>query len=405
MQSGLKERVRMLVGAMGDDEFERFMSDLLPRIFPGFENLEPSFNFIGKTTKGKCDAHVYHAGDDTYTAIVCTTRQSDIHTKVLDDIQKLAVTKFASKIRRVLLCVNTPVKDEVEEYRTACIDHGWELDALSLERITQHTLAFGDILEGYFGRLLEYRQDSNAPTISRRFDCGSRIKEAREDLALSPSQLIEKIDFPSEKEWKAIEASDLEVTEKVIDRLCNLGGISSSWLKHGISPKYPCETIYDYQSEKISSIASESPVASYMAIEPEGMEVLLIVRYSEFRWQVFPFGFSMNFWEWVGDEHHIPIIFRLLAEVDRSLNHPYGRVISKSLLKEFYAGTKHPAQLFKQAGVNNYWFDDLFDLYHRFPIAEDKYAHYGNWFVQLQDSFRHYVKQDAISGVRFREDV
>lgn len=100
MNNTTKERIRMLVGAMGDDEFERFMSDLLPRIYPGFERLEPTFNFIGKTTKGKCDAHVYHSQDDTYTAIICTTRQTGLNAKILDDINKLSSTKFAAKICR-----------------------------------------------------------------------------------------------------------------------------------------------------------------------------------------------------------------------------------------------------------------------------------------------------------------
>ena len=71
----LRERVRVYIGAMGGDEFERFMCDLLPCFNPDFNTLEPSFNLLGKTVKGKCDAHAYHAADDTYTAIICTTKQ------------------------------------------------------------------------------------------------------------------------------------------------------------------------------------------------------------------------------------------------------------------------------------------------------------------------------------------
>lgn len=405
MQNTLKERIRMLLGAMGDDEFERFMSELLPKVYPGFETLEPSFNFIGKTTKGKCDAHVYHATDDTYTAIVCTTRQSDIHTKVLDDINKLSATKFSSKIRRVLLCVNTPVKDEVEEYRAACNIHGWELDPFSLERITRHTMAETDLLRTYFGEFVGNRLTSSGSSMLRRFDCGGRLKEAREDILLPTSKFIEAIDFPSEREWNSIEAMELEVAEKYIDRTSSLTGISSSWLKHGNTPKYPCESIYDYQTEKIASIAVESPIATYVAMEPEGMNAILIVQFSEFRWRVFSFGFSMDFWDWMGDEHHIPTIFNLLGEVDRSLKHPYSRVISKNLLDEFYAGVKHPSQLFKEAGNNNYWFDDLFDLNHQFPIAKDKYKHHGEWFVKLQNQFRTYAKRYPIHDARLDEDV
>ena len=393
----------MLLGGMGDDEFERFMSDLLPRIYPGFESLEPSFNFIGKTTKGKCDAHVYHAHDDSYTAIICTTRQSDIHSKVLDDINKLPSTRFASKIRRVLLCVNTPIKDEVEDYRSACNNHGWELDPLSLDGITRHAIGETDLLMTYFGEVSP--TDAAARPLLRRFDCGDRVKEARLDLSLSVSRLIENIDFPSEREWSAIETKQLDIAERYISSMCSLTGISVSWLKHGTSTKYPTELIYDNQSTKIESIASESPLRAFVAIEPDAMDALLIVQFSEFRWRVYDFGFSMDFWDWMGDEHHIPAIFELLKTIDRLLNHPHGRIVSKAIATELRSGNMHPSVAFKKTGENSYWFDDLFDLYHRYPIAKDKYQHHGEWFVRLQDEFRRYVKPVQTTSKQDTEDV
>ncbi|AEV26595.1 hypothetical protein Dsui_2232 [Azospira oryzae PS] len=403
MNNASSERIRMKVGGMGDDEFERFMSDLLPRIYPGFNSLEPSFNFMGKTTKGKCDAHVYHSQDDTYTAIICTTQQSEIHKKVLGDIAKLSSTKFSSKIRRVLLCVNTPIKDEVEDYRTACGLHGWELDPLSLERITRHTLGEADLLLNYFGELSP--RDPASPLLLRRFDCGNRIKEARQDISLQISRLIEQIDFPSEREWKAIESGEVEIAELYINALSALTGVSGAWLKHGAGAKYPSEVIYDHQVSKVEAIAAEAPLASYIAIEPSSMDAVLIVQFSELRWRVFPFGFSLDFWDWIGDQHHIPTIFKLLKSADRLLKHPYGRVISPSLMKEFRAEEKHPSISFKKSGYNNYWFDDLFDLYHRYPIAKDKYRHHGEWFVKLQNEFRNYQIDSSAPEIRDADDV
>ena len=257
MNNASIERIRMKVGGMGDDEFERFMSDLLPRIYPGFNSLEPSFNFMGKTTKGKCDAHVYHSQDDTYTAIICTTQQSDIYNKVLGDIAKLPSTKFSAKIRRVLLCVNTPIKDEVEDYRKACRLHGWELDPLSLDRITRHSLGEADLLLNYFGE--SSLRDPGSPLLLRRFDCGKRVKEAREDVSLQISRLIEQIDFPSEREWKAIESGEVEISEHYINALSALTGVPSAWLRHGAGARYPSEVIYDYQVAKVETIAAEAP--------------------------------------------------------------------------------------------------------------------------------------------------
>lgn len=396
MNNTLKERIRMHIGGMGADKFERFMCDLLPRIYPGFDQLEPSFNLMGKATKGKCDAHAYHSDDDTYTPIICTTRQTDLVSKILDDINKLSATKFASKIRRVLLCANTPLKDEIEEYRKVCRSRGWELEPLSLESMTRHSLGHSDLLLEYFREVLP-EATITKPEL-RRFDCGKNLKEAREDIGVSISMIIESLDFPSEREWRSIESGDLDITENFIISFSELSGISADWIKHGSNMKYMDDIIYDYQGEKIDSIISEGALSAYMLIEPKSMDIVLLVQFSERRWRVYRFGFSLDFWNWVGDEHHIPVIFRLLKSIDQKLNHPQGRVISGQLMDELKFGTKHPSELFKKMGQNKYWFEDLFDLYHKFIIAHDYDKQHGEWFARLQNKFREHIKDESIVG-------
>lgn len=385
MANKLKQRIRIQIGAMGGDEFESFMSDLLPKIYPGFNVLEPTFNLLGKATKGKCDAHVYHSSDDIYTAIICTSQQSDIRSKVLEDIQKLTATKFSSKISRVMLCVNTALKDEVDEYRIACRAQGWELDPQSLETITRYTLGHADLLEDYFGELNP--NAGNTLIQLRRFDCGDRLKEARSDVSLSVSQLIEGIDFPSEKTWVSIESKEMEITERHIHSFSVLTGISSIWLKHGMGAKYPHQTIYSHETDWIEAIHKAYPLRTYMAIEPLQMHPLLIVQFTELRWGVYDFNFNMNFWDWIDDHSHIPRIFEMLKTIDRDLGHPHGRIISRNVSEELIKKNQHLSVLLKKMGENSYWFDDLFDVQHRYPIAKDKYRHHGDWFVQLQKQF------------------
>ncbi len=379
------ERVRVHIGAMGGAEFERFMCDLLPRVYPDFKNLEPSFNLLGKTVRGKCDAHVYHAAEDAYTAIICTTQQVDIRTKVLADIQNLTTSRFAAKIRRVLVCVNTSLQDEVEDYRNACAAHRWEFDPLSLSRATLAVMSESDLLLNYFGE--DSAPKSPEKSRSRHFDCGKRIAEARLDVGLHASQLIEHIDFPSQRQWAAIEAGHDEVSELHIDAMSSLTGISAGWLKHELGRKYLVETISDHQSEKILNIADARPLRAIMAIEPGDMEVFLVVQYTELRWRVFEFGFNLNFEQWFGDHHYIPRIFELFKVINRSLGHPDGRVISKSMAAELSKGHLHPTVVLKKLDRMSYWFDDLFDLEGHYPIA-DKYQHHGAWFVALQRELR-----------------
>jgi hypothetical protein len=122
------------------------------------------------------------------------------------------------------------------------------------------------------------------------------------------------------------------------------------------------------------------------------MDALLVVRLTEYKWYVATFNFSIDFWSWPDDQHYIPLIFSLFKCINSELKYIQGRIIKKSLLDEFLACEKHPAILQRKMGLNSYWFDDLFDLDFKYPIAHQHYRHHGEWFVKLQDQFRQHSK-------------
>ena len=105
----------------------------------------------------------------------------------------------------------------------------------------------------------------------------------------------------------------------------------------------------------------------------------------------------MDFWNWVDDSHHIPEIFDLLKKVNELFKYPYGRQVSKEVMKELQDGEIHLSNLFKKMGSNSHWFDDLFDINHKYPIGKNHYRHYGEWFVKLQTAFRSSTNSDSIT--------
>lgn len=379
MWKDLQDRVRVQIGKMDKDPFERFTADLLPRIFSGYENLEPTYNLLGKTTKGKCDAHVYHAQNDRYTAIICTTQQTNLHTKIIGDINKLTSAKFASKIERVLLCVNTPIGDEIEDYREASRQHNWELDSLSLERLTKYVMLHNDLLQQYFHELKNMNPDLKSH-MDKRFDCGAQMKTAREDIAYSTSEWIELIDFPSEKEWKAIEAGEIEIEEKYIQKTSDMTGISTKWMKHCQSDKYLYSIIYDSDIEEIKTKLAYNYLDAYIAIEPQNMQIVLIIKISEFKYDILLLGYNFDFWNWFDDHHKIPSICEFLKRIKQKFS-PDGIIMTESQIKNLTISCDiHPSRILKEAERSRYWLDDLFDTW-----REHTHNGYGEWFKKLYE--------------------
>lgn len=376
MWEDIKKRIRLQIGGMGQDEFERFIVDLLPRIFPGYENLEPTYNFLGKTTKGKCDAHVYHAHNDGYTAIICTTQQTQLRTKIVDDINKLTSAKFSSKIQRVLLCVNTQIGDEIENYREACRQHNWLLDPLSLEQITRHVLSQQDLIYRYFNEIERFNPNTEQQ-ILKRFDCGMQMKIARDDISHSTSEWVELIDFPSEKEWKAIEFGEIEVNEKYIKTVSAVTGISAKWLKHKQSSKYLYSIIYDSEIEEIKTKIADRYLDAYIAIEPHNMQIVLIIQISEFKYDILLLGYNFAFWNWFDDHHKIPKVCEFLKNIKQKFS-PAGLIMTESQIKDLTSCDIHPSSILKEAERSRYWLDDLFDNW-----MDHIHNNYEEWFKKL----------------------
>ena len=65
MRETSDSELRRIIGSMESGQFEQFISDLLPEIDERYLDFEPSFNMLGKTTKGKSDALIYHSKSDT----------------------------------------------------------------------------------------------------------------------------------------------------------------------------------------------------------------------------------------------------------------------------------------------------------------------------------------------------
>lgn len=65
------------------------------------------------------------------------------------------------------------------------------------------------------------------------FDCGSRVKEIRNDLGLSVAEFIELISFPSERNWNEIEKGKKELGVSYLEQIHQITGASIDWLKYG----------------------------------------------------------------------------------------------------------------------------------------------------------------------------
>lgn len=409
---------------MNGSEFERFIRRLLPKLSHNFKNIKATYNYKGKETKGPVDLFAYKEATKSYVAVICTTQSEGIRKKLISDIGSLASEKchIRDSIDEVIICVSLVVRTEEVEYRKRCLEFGWSAEIHSLDSLVYLANEHPDIVDdlcskeiqgitnknkGKKSQLVEsedniQQENTEREQNIRMYDCGDKIKTLREELGVSAIRFIDLVDFNSEKRLLSIEKREEEASANLIEAICQKTGVSDRWIKHSEGCKYEIDSISTWGLDKLDLIKSWNPKSLYFLVNKESMFLVLLAHLHDLNWKIFDFSFTLDFWDWWGDEKYIPEIFALLNRFSKDFAQcPYGRILEDHEYKEIISGNIHPSIFLKNIdvlGVN--WFDDLQDIYHKYPISSNYEAWYGEWFVKMQSYFRKYEnKVDLINKV------
>jgi hypothetical protein len=414
------EFVRSRIGQMESGEFENLARIVLPLDNKNYEKITDTLNVDGKTTPGPVDLYVYKKDTGKYAAISCTTQKSNIVKKIKEDIIKLndTATKFRELIDEVVVCVNTPIRDEDAEYRDLCNEYGWEYSPYSLSRlsstVTEHPKVAdklcanllldsltrlkerdGDMIKAHIEK--EYGLTASDQDVSsfinkrdKTYLCGKRVADLRDDIGISRSWFIDLIEFNSEVKLGEIEENKIEVTSAEIDSICDKTGCSRMWLTHDEGWRYEFEEIYTSDLSKVDYIKSLMPKNVYVLLNRDDMRLILLAHIQAYNWKMFSFSFALNFWNWWGDEHHITHIYELFSAIQNDFGITVsGRYISSDDYKECVSGMVHPSQIIESTDKSGkHWFEDILDVDHKSGMAPRYAEVYGEWFVKAQDYFR-----------------
>ncbi|MDN6860790.1 hypothetical protein QO207_29720 [Pseudomonas sp. CAN2814] len=401
----------MKIGSMHGGVLEQLVRRLLPRASKDYKEIRATYNFMGRETLGPVDLFAYKIETDSYSAIICSGQMSGVESKIISDISKLnsEKCKIRDKIDEVVICISAPIKTEEETYRKACSDNGWKATIYPLCSLAHLALENQDIagdicaaeiagvvkmLEASDRKEREVYKEMNIKA-SRFYNCGSRVASIRKGLDMSPSRFIDLIEYDSEQRLKYLEDETVEAKSSEIERIHAATGVSERWLKHGEGCMYEIETLSTYHWQTIAWLRSSNPSSLYLLISSKTQSLVLLAHLRSMHWKIYALGFSIDFWNWWGDEHYIPEIYSMFSE----LAHDYksrisGRIIDENLMASIMSGSTHPAGFLKKTNsFGSNWFDDLLDIRHKYPISEKYEAWYGVWFARAQEYFRRYVAE------------
>lgn len=124
--------------SISDDKFHRLCDDIMKHHNLEYTNLDSRGMHLykDKPVSGTPDSVKFFPDGSIYAFQYTTSDESRLKDKLIEDIEKVYKWEFAKDVRRVVLCCNSRLRDDIrKECREKCSKYGWDLDIVDIDSI------------------------------------------------------------------------------------------------------------------------------------------------------------------------------------------------------------------------------------------------------------------------------
>jgi hypothetical protein len=333
--------------------------------------------------------------------------------------QEIITAILLSSGRRCCLCFGLNGDFEQKKGQIAHVDHNSanpDFDNLAFLCLNHHDQYDGKTRQskGFTVQELKAYRDLLYQEVERRrnspggiasvntdgqihFDAGGRIQAVRKELGIKVSQFMEKLNYPSQRDYEAIEKRSTESPLYLLQQVHDQTGASLEWLKHGNEPRYdhglmPVHPV----TAGIKFFTELHPKNFYMTLETKGLHVGIIVQISDYHFLALDLGLSLDYWNWVDQLWAFSNFYQILYLLDEMAPRPFGAIIPTRIDRQLYEGKIHPLTALQHSTCRKAaWTDALLDYRRQERSAWHYRSHYGGWLIKVQDALNDHLEMMA----------
>lgn len=214
---------------------------------------------------------------------------------------------------------------------------------------------------------------------------------------LTHSKICDSLNYESVSKVEGYFLGRAEAPREFLESYCNFYGIDYQWIRHG--EKNPFELLSFHASrameyrDKILDLGTSS--IFYIRSKSENGDSGIVLKLSEFKYIVLPSTFHIS--SYVGGEGGKQIVsfYELIKSLTSNFSffHTFGLVLPEDEFNQLFSGKIYPGKIFESNSLCLHWWDDLLDIYHKFPISKNYENMYGEEFIKAQDIIRRALEQ------------
>lgn len=211
-------------------------------------------------------------------------------------------------------------------------------------------------------------------------------------------QLAKLMKLQSISELENVITGRSEPSFAFIDDFCDTFGVSREWLIEGKEAPYS------------STITSKSDPMDYLPlieeISPEGIyfvreksdisPAFILLKVSEWKYMILNRTWHISNVVGASGQRQLYSFYRLIKELrDKKKLHTicWGLTLSKDEFNALLFGEIFPGKYINCGFSEDPWWDDLTDIEHKYPVAENYEQWYGKSFVSAQEIIKWYKSE------------
>lgn len=176
-----------------------------------------------------------------------------------------------------------------------------------------------------------------------------------------------------------------------IKEFCQCFSVNEDWLLEGKGQPFESnETpIYYDPYEYLEYFQKKKPHEIYFVIAKSKIrEAFFILKYNDWQYEIIQRQWHISGYVGGGGSRQLYGMFCLidaLRNINSIYTHCWGCELKYQKFKDLYEGKIFPSHLLSN---NSHWWDDLTDVYHKYPIAKNYLEWYGESFIDAQHIIR-----------------
>ena len=182
-------------------------------------------------------------------------------------------------------------------------------------------------------------------------------------------------------------------------KFCETFSVNYEWLEYGSGHPYDDneQTDFFYLSNYFSEIKELDPEGIiFVRAETQAAQAFIILKLSDWEYKVLPEIWHISGNIGNGGEKRLFNLYKLIIKIDGSdfYSKCEGITLPKEEFDALSSGERFPGK-YAQAIGNDYWWDDLTDVYHELhPSLNNGYERmYGRSFIEAQEIIKRNIEQ------------